>query len=66
MPGLLATVGDVFTKFKITLHNAKITTIGERVEDFFIITDKDENSLDQEQQHTLQQALIVAIEKLNR
>ncbi|WP_435276428.1 [protein-PII] uridylyltransferase [Psychrobium sp. nBUS_13] len=66
MPGLLATVGDVFTKFKITLHNAKITTIGERVEDFFIITDKDENSLDQEQQNTLQQALIIAIEKLNR
>lgn len=66
MPGLLATVGDIFTKFKITLHNAKITTIGERVEDFFIITDKNSYPLNDEQQQLLKQSLIKAIEKLNQ
>ncbi|MCG7530246.1 [protein-PII] uridylyltransferase [Psychrobium sp. MM17-31] len=66
MPGLLATVGDVFTKHKITLHNAKITTIGERVEDFFIIANQEGLPLCSDQQSTLQQSLIKAIEKLNQ
>lgn len=66
MPGLLATVGDVFTKHKITLHNAKITTIGERVEDFFIIANQEGFPLSSDQQSTLQRSLIKAIEKLNQ
>jgi len=66
MPGLLATIGDVFTKHKINLVNAKITTIGERVEDFFIITDKQGLELTEEKQQTLRQALVKAIEKINQ
>ena len=66
MPGLLATVGDVFTKHKINLLNAKITTIGERVEDFFIISDKQGNALTEEAEQQLQQALIKAIEKIEK
>jgi [protein-PII] uridylyltransferase len=38
-PGLLARIGDVFVKSKIQLQNAKISTLGERVEDIFFITD---------------------------
>ena len=66
MPGLLATIGDVFTKHRINLVNAKITTIGERVEDFFIISDNEGNELSHDAQTSLQQALVKAIEKINQ
>jgi len=66
VPGLLATMGDVFNKNNILMLNAKITTIGERVEDFFIISTTQGVALTAQQQHSLQQALIKAIEKLNQ
>lgn len=40
-PGLLACIGRVFLQFDILLQNAKIATLGERVEDVFFITDND-------------------------
>lgn len=35
--GLLYAVANVLTKYKINLHTAKIMTLGERVEDVFIV-----------------------------
>jgi len=38
-PGLLATIAKAFLEEEIIVHNAKILTLGERVEDIFFITD---------------------------
>lgn len=44
-PGLLAIIAEVFVEFSVLLSNAKISTLGEKVEDVFFITDKDNNYL---------------------
>jgi [protein-PII] uridylyltransferase len=38
-PGLLARLGKIFLEFDLSLQNAKIATLGERVEDVFFLTD---------------------------
>ena len=40
-PGLLAVIANVFVEFDINLITARITTLGERVEDVFYITTQD-------------------------
>ncbi|WP_425427912.1 [protein-PII] uridylyltransferase [Terasakiispira papahanaumokuakeensis] len=37
-PGLLARIGRIFMEYDLWLQNAKIATLGERVEDVFFIT----------------------------
>jgi len=44
-PGLLARIGRIFYSFGIQLQNAKITTLGERVEDVFFITDANQQPI---------------------
>jgi [protein-PII] uridylyltransferase len=39
-PGLLARIGQVLLEHRVRLTNAKIATLGERVEDVFFITDE--------------------------
>ena len=39
-PGLLLCLGQIFTKFKLQLISAKISTLGERVEDVFHVVDE--------------------------
>lgn len=44
-PGLLAQIASIFSRFELELYNAKISTLGERVEDTFYIRDKDNQIL---------------------
>ncbi|QYK02519.1 bifunctional uridylyltransferase/uridylyl-removing protein GlnD [Shewanella psychrotolerans] len=60
-PGLLAKVGDIFYRCQVSLLGAKITTIGERAEDFFMLQTTDGQQLDQVQQDELSAALIQAL-----
>ncbi|MFZ5699391.1 MAG: [protein-PII] uridylyltransferase [Pseudomonadota bacterium] len=40
-PGLLARIGRIFMEFNLLLQNARIATLGERVEDVFFVTGSD-------------------------
>ncbi|WP_425915896.1 [protein-PII] uridylyltransferase [Pseudomonas sp. GWSMS-1] len=44
-PGLLARIGRIFLDFDLSLQNAKIATLGERVEDVFFVTDANNQPL---------------------
>ena len=44
-PGLLTIIGQVFFRHKLRLHNAKVSTLGERVEDVFFITDRNDQMI---------------------
>ncbi len=57
MPGLLAAIGQVFEKLNLCVHAAKITTIGERAEDFFTITTSDGDALNSAEQEELENML---------
>jgi [protein-PII] uridylyltransferase len=39
-PGLLARVAQVFRRHRLRVHDARIATFGERVEDFFLLADE--------------------------
>lgn len=56
-PGLLATISRVFLTLDIHLHNAKIATAGERVEDMFYITNQQNQPLNPEEKEILRQKL---------
>ncbi|WP_333797646.1 [protein-PII] uridylyltransferase [Rheinheimera sp.] len=57
-PGLLADIGQVFAQCEINIHAAKITTIGERAEDFFMISTRQDEALSSEQQSQLRRVLV--------
>ncbi len=44
-PGLLAILALAFKACKVKLHDARITTLGEKVEDTFIISHEDNSAI---------------------
>lgn len=60
-PGLLAAVAQVMLNTDVRVHDARIATFGERVEDFFQLTNRHNAPLDTSQQERLLQALLARI-----
>ncbi|WP_224745878.1 [protein-PII] uridylyltransferase [Neiella litorisoli] len=53
-PGLLADVATLFHDMELSLHSAKISTVGERAEDFFSLSTKLGEALDEQTKELLQ------------
>ena len=60
-PGLLAQVSQIFSELNLNLLNAKITTVGEKAEDFFILTNQFGQALAREEREILKQVLVKEI-----
>lgn len=61
-PGLLSQIGHIFVMRNVIIETAKITTVGERAEDVFYITDANGNMLSQEQCDALLAELTATLE----
>jgi len=60
-PGLLAAVTQVMLSEEVRVHDARIATFGERVEDFFQLTDRHNAPLDVAHRERLLHALLARI-----
>ncbi|MDO4442195.1 MAG: [protein-PII] uridylyltransferase [Moraxella sp.] len=60
-PALLARLGLVFSRLGVEVHGARITTLGERAEDVFYLSDKDNQTLSADKLTTLKIAVIDAL-----
>ncbi|MBF2760946.1 MAG: [protein-PII] uridylyltransferase [Ectothiorhodospiraceae bacterium AqS1] len=61
LPGLLARIGWLLADAEVRIQQAKIACFGERAEDIFHITDKDNRPLDEATIKSLHQALSAAL-----
>ncbi|TMP27036.1 [protein-PII] uridylyltransferase [Pseudoalteromonas rubra] len=62
IPGLLTKIAEVFQLHSLHIHAARITTVGERAEDFFVVSDKDYQRLSEDAKASLHRSLM---KKLN-
>ncbi len=60
-PGLLAEVAKTFLETGVRVHDARIATFGERVEDFFQLTDRENDRLEQPLREQLREALLARV-----
>lgn len=57
-PGLLANIAFVFLAHDVELHNAKINTLGNRAEDTFLISSKQNEALNAKEMAALKEVLM--------
>jgi [protein-PII] uridylyltransferase len=62
-PGLLCDIGKVLWEERIDLQGARISTIGERAEDVFYVTDLAQQPLDIESAERLRQTLATTLHR---
>ena len=62
-PGLLSEVGKTFMNERVNLHGARISTVGERAEDVFYLSDNREQALDEPARARVEAALIAALDR---
>jgi [protein-PII] uridylyltransferase len=62
-PGLLCDVGKVLWEERVDLHAAKISTLGERAEDVFYVTDRAQQPLDEAAAERLRLRLTDALDQ---
>ena len=60
-PGLLAAIAQTLRERAVRVHDARIATFGERVEDFFLITDDDNRPLNAADCDALRDALVARV-----
>ena len=60
--GLLAQVSQIFNQLDLVLINAKITTIGEHVEDFFVVSTQENQALSEEVKKTLKNIITTELD----
>jgi [protein-PII] uridylyltransferase len=61
-PGLLCDVGKVLWEERVDLHAARISTLGERAEDVFYVTDRAQRPLEESAAERLRQRLTLALD----
>lgn len=61
-PGLLAQVAAVLNQHQVRVQDARIATFGERVEDFFQLTDESGGALSESRCESLRQAILACVE----
>ena len=62
-PGILSNIAQVFQQQQISIHSAKITTFGEKVDDVFTISTSDNNALtEKRKKNSLAEKLIEEID----
>ncbi len=62
-PGLLADVAQVLRSHRLRVHDARISTFGERVEDIFLLSDQNDRALtDPQSIDDMRGALIACLE----
>jgi [protein-PII] uridylyltransferase len=61
-PGLLADVAQLLRSHGVRVHDARIATFGERVEDIFQLSDRENRALDDATLATIRDALIACLE----
>ena len=64
-PGLLADVAHVLREQRLRVHDARIATFGERVEDVFKLTDEQNQPLDEARREALREALLASLDGEN-